>query len=122
METTVANVKRWSSDNKEIRIYVRMVNGAEGCKYITGNRYHAPKSVDGNMTEDAWKEAKKVGVWDQKWHTVYESELHGTIFGKPVNTSTSSNQNFKTAEDDNELAETATFRSVGMQGESELFG
>src|SRR3990167_1105704 len=83
--TTIANVKVWKNTTKtETRIYVRAMDGREGCYYLTGNRFQTAKSCDGNLTEADWQEARKISVYDNKWHTVYESELHGTIFGKKV--------------------------------------
>ena len=85
MDTVIANVRVWK-DKAEARIYVRTTDKREGCLYLTGNRWHPRGSLDGNLTEDDWKEARRIAVYDGKWHTVYESDLHGTIWGKPVET------------------------------------
>lgn len=80
-QTNIAQVKVWrSEDRKDVRIYVRALDGRQGCLYNTGNRWHPAKSIEGNLTEADWAEARRLAVYDGKWHTVYESELHG----KPV--------------------------------------
>lgn len=87
-KTIIANIKVWSDTmKKEYRVYVRTTDKREGCYYITGNRYHPAKSIDGQLTEEEWQEVRRLSVYDGKWHTVYESELHGTIWGKPLQTS-----------------------------------
>src|SRR5690554_4729931 len=87
-DTIIANVKIWKNDRKtETRIYVRTTDGREGCYYLTGNHWHKKGSYEGQLTEAEWKEARRIAVWDGKWHTVFESQLHGTIFGKPINVS-----------------------------------
>lgn len=76
-ETTVTaislkDIKVWHDANrKECRIYVHTLDGREGCRYITGNRYHAPKSVDGQLTDEEWKEARRLAYDGTSWQTMY---------------------------------------------------
>jgi hypothetical protein len=57
----VKSIRVWRSEKKEVRIYVKMDDGREGCRYLTGNPWYAPKSVDGNLTAEEWKEARAIG-------------------------------------------------------------
>lgn len=73
----IKDVRVWKAPSyakPETRIYVHTVDGREGCKYMTGNPWHAPKSIDGNLTEGEWTEAKRIAVWDKCWHTVYQND------------------------------------------------
>lgn len=67
----IKDVRVWKNPAKtECRIYVHTVDGREGCKYITGNPWHPRGSIDGDLTSEEWKAARKVAVWDGAWHTV----------------------------------------------------
>jgi hypothetical protein len=118
--TNIANIKVWSSKG-EYRIYVRMLDGREGCYYLTGNRYNQPRSYDGNLTKEEWAEVRKLAVVDGKWTNRYESELHGTIFGKAI--SSAPKPTFIRNEEDtrNDIRAEKEFRPV-ILAESELFG
>jgi hypothetical protein len=71
----IKDVKVWKNSNKtETRIYVHTIDGREGCKYITGNPWHAAKSIDGNLTDEEWTAAKALAVWDKCWHPVYQND------------------------------------------------
>ena len=85
MDTKIAQVKVWfSTDKKECRIYVRHIDGREGCKFLTGNLWNAKGSYTGALTAEEWQDAKSIAVVDGKWTTRYESELHGTRNCKPL--------------------------------------
>lgn len=78
----VKSVKVWKNPARtETRIYVKMSDGREGCWYRTGNAWNAKDSKDGNMTAEDWAEARRVSVWDNAWHTVYENEMAGRNCG-----------------------------------------
>lgn len=71
----IKSVKVWKSSKKEARIYVHTTDSREGCKYLSGNPWHAKGSIDGNLTDEEWAEAKKLAVWENDsgnrvWHTV----------------------------------------------------
>lgn len=72
----ITRVKVWKSTNKkDVRIYVSTDDDREGCLYKSGNSWHEKDSIEGDLTEAEWEEAKKVSIWDGKWHTVYENEM-----------------------------------------------
>lgn len=89
MSTKIKDIRIWRNPTKtETRIYVHTTDGREGCKYITGNPWHAKGSIDGNLTAEDWAEAKSIAVWENSsgkrvWHTVYESEIHGYSNARP---------------------------------------
>lgn len=69
MDAKISSIKVWKSTKyREARIYVRMSDGREGCRYITGNPWHAAKSTDGNLTNEEWKRARGIGYYDNAWH------------------------------------------------------
>lgn len=117
--TNIANIKVWWNDSKtEKRVYVRTVDGRNGCYYVTGNRWNPKKTTDGKLTDAEWKEARELSVVDGKWTTVYESVLHGTIFGVKVN-----NGNPFSREEDvrTDIEEERNFVQVD-RGEPEIYG
>lgn len=67
------HIKVWTNprDGKECRIYVRTTDGREGCRYLTGNSYHAPKTNDGQLTAEEWKEARRLAYDGKSWNTLY---------------------------------------------------
>lgn len=66
------DIKVWNdATGKECRIYVHTLDGREGCRYITGNRYHAPKTTEGQLTDEEWQEARGLAYHDNAWHTMY---------------------------------------------------
>lgn len=68
----IKDVRVWSNPTKtDWRIYVHTDDGREGCRYITGNHWHAAKSVEGNLTDEEWKAARAQAYYDKTWHTVY---------------------------------------------------
>lgn len=74
--TTTTNIfkdiKVWcDATKKDHRVYVHTIDGREGCRYITGNQYHAPKSVDGQLTDEEWKEARRLAYYNDRWNTTY---------------------------------------------------
>jgi hypothetical protein len=70
----IKDVRVWKNPTKtECRIYVHTADGREGCKYITGNPWNPKGSIDGDLTSEEWKAARKVAVWDGAWHTVSEN-------------------------------------------------
>lgn len=56
---------------REYRVYVHTDDGREGCRYLTGNHWHAAKSVEGDLTKEEWKAARALAYHDDSWHTVY---------------------------------------------------
>jgi len=80
--TTIKDVRVWhgrknrKSNKGEARIYVHTVDNREGCLYLTGNPWNAKGSITGDLTEAEWQEARAISIWDGKWHTVYENEIH----------------------------------------------
>lgn len=72
----ITQVKVWKSeDRKEIRIYVNFENEIRaGCYYLTGNRWNTAKSFE-NMSADELAAAKKIGVYEGKWYTVYQNQI-----------------------------------------------
>jgi len=63
----IADVKVWRSEKGECRIYVHTVDGREGCRYMTGNNFHQPKTNDGQLTNEEWAEARKLALVDNRW-------------------------------------------------------
>lgn len=84
--TNIKDVRVWYSrdERKEYRIYVHTLDGREGCLYKTGNRWNPKGSVDGKLTDAEWQEARQLSLYDGKWHTLYENEIHGTRNGQPI--------------------------------------
>ncbi len=73
---TIKDVKVWKNEEKtEVRIYIHTTDGREGCKYLTGNRWHKKGSLEGDLTAEEYAEAKRIAVWDRTWHTVYENQV-----------------------------------------------
>ncbi len=79
--SAIKDVKVWRAPKHarpESRVYVHTADGREGCKYLTGNPWHKQFSIDGNLTEQEWAEAKALAVWMDEgkncWHTVYQNE------------------------------------------------
>lgn len=72
----IKDVKVWNG-NSETRVYVHTEDGREGCKYLTGNKWHKRFEIDGNLTDEDWKEAKALALWDNRWHTMYAKGDHG---------------------------------------------
>lgn len=76
----IKSVKVWSKvqadGRKEYRIYVHSTDGQEGCLYLTGNKWNAKNSTDGNLTAADWEIAKQACGFagNSKWHTWYATE------------------------------------------------
>lgn len=74
------SIKRWvDRKTREVRVYVSTVDGREGCKYITGNRFQAKGTVTGKLTKEDWKAAEAVAYWQdtdgkKRWHTWYPDD------------------------------------------------
>jgi len=66
-------------NRREYRVYVHMDDGREGCRYLTGNRWHAPKSVEGDLTKEEWKMARAQAYYDDCWHTVYNDRKPNSV-------------------------------------------
>lgn len=47
-----ATVNRWVSKTGEVRIYINFPSRTI-CKYVSGNRFHAPKSVESGLSTEA---------------------------------------------------------------------
>lgn len=84
--TSIKDVRVWHSRDarRECRIYVHTTDGREGCYYKTGNRWNPANSIDGKLTDAEWKEARALSIYDGAWHSLYESDIHGTRNGKPI--------------------------------------
>lgn len=126
-ETTTTNIfesiKVWINprDGKEIRIYVKALDGREGCRYLTGNQYHAPKSNDGALTKEEWKAAWKLSYRNGSWNTMYFTPApwgKKNVTAKPA-AGFNSTRNSEDAREDIEAYETFRPRP---RGESELYG
>lgn len=76
----IKDIKVWKNATKtDTRIYVHTDDNREGCLYRTGNRWHQANSIDGNLTEAEWDEARAIAVWDGVWHTIYENEMPARV-------------------------------------------
>ncbi len=84
----IKDVRVWSNPTKsDWRVYVHMDDGREGCRYITGNHWHAAKSIDGNLTAEEWKAARTLAYDGKTWHTVYNDKPAPAPTPAPVSAS-----------------------------------
>jgi hypothetical protein len=60
----ITRVKVWTGRESETRIYVTADDGRQGCKYLTGNHFQARGTIDGQLTEAEWNEAKSLALVD----------------------------------------------------------
>lgn len=70
--------KKWNNSvffDEEYRIYVDMSDGRSGCLYITGNPHHPKGEIAGKLSAAEWEIAKKLSIWDGKWHTLRRGEI-----------------------------------------------
>ena len=67
---TIEDVKVWFNEHKtECRIYVHTADGREGVRYMTDTHWHKRGDVEGDLTAEEWKEARRLSVQDDKrWH------------------------------------------------------
>jgi len=71
----IKNVKVWNNRTKtESRIYVHTDDNREGCLYLTGNGWHKPGEIEGNLTKAEWNEARELSIRDGRWNTVYNDQ------------------------------------------------
>jgi len=66
----------------EWKIFVNTADGGDGCLYLTGNPWHAKGSVEGDVTAEEWKEAKRLSIRDGKWHA-YEVPKSAPVIVAP---------------------------------------
>lgn len=73
----IKSVKVWNNQRYEIkdcRVYVHTEDGREGCKYLTGNKWHQAGEIEGDLTTEDWNEVRALGLRDNKWHSWYPRE------------------------------------------------
>lgn len=85
---TIKQIKVWydrsirDKSKREYRVYATAADGREGCLYLSGNRWHAKGTRDGDLTEEEWAEARRISFAfsrsGKNWSTVWENEMPGT--------------------------------------------
>jgi len=64
----IATVRVWRDiRTHEVRVYIHTTENVESCKYLTGNHWHAAKSIEGKATEQDWLDAKAVALVNGSW-------------------------------------------------------
>lgn len=90
---TIKQIKVWynrtirDKAKREYRVYVSTRDGREGCLYLTGSRWNAKGSRDGNLTAEEWAEARRISFAFSRsgnsWCTVWENEMPGVAQASP---------------------------------------
>ena len=89
---TIKQIKVWynrtirDKAKREYRVYVSTRDGREGCLYLTGNRWNAKGSREGDLTAEEWAEAQRISFAfsssGKSWSTVWENEMPGAPVSK----------------------------------------
>lgn len=100
MNTKITRIKVWV-EKGETRIYVNTSEGHDGCRYVTGNKWHTKGSTDGTVTAEEWKEARALACTAGKWSSWYAPRETATT------RATTSRATFTASEDTREELEAA---------------
>lgn len=75
----IKDIRYWTRNGKDARVYVHTDDGREGCLYLDGNGWHKKGEREGKLTDAEWQTARelsnKAHSKGNGWKTIYENDM-----------------------------------------------